>query len=692
MRMILTKGLAPRVALAVTLVVGSVVLVSAPQPAFTTRDKAYYADEKLVNFVRPGLVVTITSAEILTDGTIRTKFKLADPRGLGLDREGITTPGPVTISFICAYIPKGQTQYVSYTTRVQTSPITNVAATQAAGQNNGTFDRIGDGEYQYTFSIKAPATIDRTTTHTIGAYASRNLTEFDLGIDRDDATFNFVPDGSRVTLVRDVIRTGTCNQCHDPLALHGGSRRSMELCVLCHTPQTVDPDTGNTADMPVMIHKIHMGADLPSVRAGGKYVIIGNQQSVHDYSTVGFPADVRVSGTTRVGRNCVICHQQGPAGPNQATQATNYLKANRAACGACHDNVKFQTGENHVDLPQFTDNQCTTCHVPQEEYDFDASIMGAHLVPRFSSQLPGTVLELVRVDDGAAGKRPTVTFRVKDKSGRPIPLNQMNSLALVLAGPTSDYASYVSEDPRAAGGTGDGTYFWTMAASIPANAKGSYSIGISGYRNVTLLEGTRRQTVVRDAGVNKVIHFSVDGSPVAQRRTVVSLAKCNTCHYSLDLHGSNRNQIEFCVFCHNPNQDDRSRRPAAQMPAQTVDFRHMIHRIHTGEENDREYTVYGFGNTPHDYTEVRFPGDRRNCDKCHVNGSQLLPLRENLLPVSNPRGWLNPTLPEAAACLGCHTGRAAASHALANTTTLGESCSACHGQGYQFDVNRVHAR
>ena len=54
-------------------------------------------------------------------------------------------------------------------------------------------------------------------------------------------------------------------------------------------PQTIDPDTGNTVDMPVMVHKIHMGEDLPSVKAGKPYQIIGNRQSVNDYSTVTFP-------------------------------------------------------------------------------------------------------------------------------------------------------------------------------------------------------------------------------------------------------------------------------------------------------------------------------------------------------------------------------------------------------------------
>ena len=272
-----------------TLAAGSLLLLSGAGPA-SIRARAR---EQYANFVRPGLVIKVTGAEIAADGTIRATVRLTDPKGAPLEREGVNTPGTVSVSFIAAYIPNGQTQYTSYTTRVQTSPITGVSATQAGADSGGVFEKIADGEYRYTFRTKAPAAIDRTATHSIGAYGSRNLSEFDMATQYDDDVYNFVPSGAKVTTVRDVIRTATCNKCHDQMAFHGGSRRTMELCVLCHQPQTVDPDTGNSVDMPVMTHKIHMGANLPSVKAGNKYRIIGNSQSVHDYSGIVFPADAR---------------------------------------------------------------------------------------------------------------------------------------------------------------------------------------------------------------------------------------------------------------------------------------------------------------------------------------------------------------------------------------------------------------
>lgn len=655
-------------------------LSSAPKSPFTARDKAHYADANTVNFVRPGLVIKVLSAEIAADGTVRARYRLTDPRGLGLDRLGVYTPGTVAVSFILATIPAGQTQYTAYTVRTQTSTINGRSAIQAGADTNGTHVQTAEGEYTYTFGTKAPSSIDRAATHSIGAYGNRNLSEFALGTNYDDDVFTFVPNGSRVTVTRDVIRNETCNRCHDQLAFHGGSRRSVELCVMCHTPQTTDPDTGNTVDMPAMVHKIHRGKDLPSVRAGVPYRIIGNQNSIHDYSEIGFPA---IGGSS----NCTACHEKGKG----AAQEDAWLNPSRAACGSCHDDVNFATGQGHVNLPQPNDARCATCHIPQGELDRDASIVGAHVPMRLSTALPGTVFELHSVD-AAAGRAPTVTFSIKDKSGMAIPPSTMSRLALVLAGPSIDYTTMVSEDPRQASGSTDGRYFWTFQAPLSANARGTWSVGIEGYRNATLLPGTTKQTVVRDAGDNKVIHFAVDGSPVAPRRRVVATERCNACHSYLSLHGDNRNQVEMCVLCHNPTATDAARRPANMMPAESVDFRTMIHKIHSGKELPYRYSIFGFGNVEINFNEVGFPGDRANCSNCHVNGSEQLPLRPGLSQVNDPRGKLNPVGPTTAACTSCHPSLEAASHALGATTPLGESCAVCHGPNADFAVSRVHAR
>src|SRR5450759_4740467 len=463
MRLSYSKAWVGRCAVALAVIAGAAVLSSATKSAFTPRDRAYYADQNTINFVRPGLTMTIVSAKIADDGTLSVDYKLTDPKGLGLDRLGVTTPGAIAPSFLVAYIPKGQTQYVSYITRQRSSADGKMNVTKATGDTGGVQTQVADGEYVYTFATKLPKTYDPTATHRVGMYGSRNLTEFDLGTNYASAVFDWVPAGGKPA-PREVIKTASCDKCHDQLAFHGGSRRGLELCIMCHQPQTSEATAGQTVDMKVMAHKIHMGSQLPSVIAKGKYAI-GNT----DWSTVVFPSDPRRSES---------CHEATTG----AAQGDVWLKnPSRAACGACHDNVNFATGANHVNLPQVDDNQCAGCHIPKGELDLDASIQGAHVIPNESATAPGIVLHLVKVDNGVAGKLPTITFTLNDKAGKPIDpatlVTSPNKISFNIAGPTTDYGNtvfagvtspgYNSENAAALSKCGqDGTCTYTMTHAL----------------------------------------------------------------------------------------------------------------------------------------------------------------------------------------------------------------------------------
>jgi OmcA/MtrC family decaheme c-type cytochrome len=683
----------------------ALILAGATHAPLGKNQKAFYADPNVIAFVRPGLVIKITSAQVAQDGTISTDFTITDPQGLPLDRTGVTTPGAVSLTFIAAYIPKDQQQYVDYVTRSATGAVSGTV-TQAAGESNGVFMTTASGQH-YTFATKARAGFDATTTHTIGIYGSRDLTEFDLGTNYASTTFNFVPSGAAVALVRDVIRTPSCDRCHDQLSAHGGSRRGIEMCVLCHTPQTTDPDTGNTVNLPVMIHKIHMGSELPSVQSGKPYQILGFQGAVNDWSTVVLPSDPR---------RCEVCHDQ----KSGATQATAYLtRPTRVACGSCHDDVNFSSGVNHAGGPQVSDGQCANCHIAQGELDFDASIMGAHLVPTDSASLQGLVFQIVKVEDGLAGQRPKVTFTLKDNSGAGVPLGSLNNLSFVMAGPASDYGytsfgsdvttpGYVSESATTAAQCGaDGMCTYTFNHAVPAGAHGTFAIGMEGRRTEILLPGTVTEMDVQYGGNNKVTYFSVDGSQAQPRRQLVAIENCNRCHVDLAAHGDNRNDIAMCVLCHNPSNTDAAQRPNATDPAermnpnQGINFNLLIHRIHTGENlkaAGKSYTVIGRNGSINDFTEVRFPpmspqggpGDTRNCAMCHTNSSQTT--SGGTHDVLDPQGFINPVKPNSSACIGCHVTAAASSHALANTTSIGESCTVCHASDAAFSVDQLHAQ
>ena len=670
--------------LVLMLMAGSVALLSSTKSPLSTRGKASFVDPAALNFVRPGVAIQITNVLYTAGSPPTVSYKLVDPMGALLDQTGVQTPGAISVRYVLAYIPASTPngQYMNLTTTKNTS-VAGDTVTQPGTDSGGTLVTNFDGSYSYTFKTAVPSTVPVGSTITVGMTASRDLTSFDLGTDYDNEISSAVLGGG-TPVVRQVVTTATCNKCHSQIAFHGGSRRSMDLCVLCHVPGYINPQTGNQIDMKVMFHKIHMGSDLPSVKAGTPYQINGVHGN-NDYSAIIFPANPNT---------CQACHTPDA---KQATLFTTTPTA--AACGSCHDDVNFATGVNHAGGPQADDNQCANCHIPQGESDFDASILGAHVNPDQSSLLPGIQGAILSVTNTSPGQKPVVAFQVKDKTGATIPMSAFSQtgyrLALVLAGPTSDYVGinvhgYVSENPVPTAVLNSDTYTYTFSTAIPAGATGTYTIGMEGRRDDTVLAGTTKAQTIEYGMKNVVFNFSVDGSAVVPRRAVVSLANCNNCHWNLQLHGENRNQIQQCVLCHNPIENDSSMRPASANPPESIDFALFIHRIHSGPSQTRDFTIYGFGGSKNNFNNVLFPGDLANCQQCHLPGTYVLPIGATAM-INDDRGFINPVHPTTGACLGCHATVDAASHALVNTTTLGESCSVCHGPSGDYSVATVHA-
>jgi hypothetical protein len=739
--------------------------------SYTAKDSEFYLTPEQLLFIRPGLVMDITNVVIPADRKAEVTFTLADPAGLPLDRTGIYTPGPVSTSFILANIPAGEEAYYSYTNRIQTSPITGDSAEQASSDSGGSYTEIATGTYMYKFGTVLPEGYDADVTHTVGIYASRNLSEFELSTYYANELEHFVPSGSSEPMPRDIVTTETCNgRCHQGLALHGGSRREIGLCILCHNPsQGIDPDTGNTVDMPVMVHKIHMGAGLEN-----GYNIIGYRQTNHDYSNVVYPAAINeceschTGGTPTANFPLVaspnpvpVCdgsavgtaevswgdlgdfeiHMNSADGPlfvsgggagsaptgkwvadgtsfvlvdkasgdtiqtlkvnatgfgcvgnppgafvgEAATDHTNWLdNPSRKSCGACHDGVNFETGEGHASgIPQENDSICGNCHRPYGK-EFDRSVRGAHMPLYKSAQLPNPIVEFVDVSNTGPGENPTVTFSLKGKNG-PIHPGSMNRMLFVITGPNEDWAYdyfYASEDARSAVQAGD-NWTYTFETPLPADATGSFTVSFEGRIEVDVDMGDGPDTE-RDYAENPMMAFAVtDANPVA-RRKVVDDAKCEACHVNLSLHGGNRHDVTYCSTCHTPDRLD-----IADVP-ESVHMKWMIHKIHRGAELENGYVVVRSRGT-FDFSHIEFTGDLRNCDACHVNGSQNLPTPSGALPTITNNAWWSPMAPQGAACLSCHDGDDAAVHAYTNTAMFGESCSTCHGEGKEFSVEKVHA-
>jgi OmcA/MtrC family decaheme c-type cytochrome len=499
--------------------------------------------------------------------------------------------------------------------------------------------------------------------------------------------YTFVLGGGDPTVTREVVTTAACQTCHNPIMIHGGTRRETGLCVTCHTDQNTDPETGNTVDFKVMIHRLHSGTRLPSVAAGTVYQIVGNRQTVFNFSLGTWPQDTR---------NCTTCHSGG-------AQSDNYKTApNTAACTACHDNVNLATGENHAGGKVTDDAKCAACHVPDGE-EFDASVTGSHFIPTTSSTVKGVKLEIVSVEGAVADGSPVVTFKVTDNSGAAIAPADMGYLAVTLAGPTSDYTNRVTETifrmstdpavpstPPVVEDAGGGAYRYTFTYKLPAEATGSYAVGMEGYVMETI---AGVEAPVRVAAFNPVAYVSLTGGNPVARRQVVDRELCNACHKSLALHGTIRQNTEYCVLCHNPMGTDEARRPPEAMPPTSINFRVLIHRLHRGEEANNPLVVYGFGGTPIDFGEVIFPGDLAACQTCHLAGTYDLPLPGGVLPttVTQAGQVISATLPIRSVCTACHDSVPVAGHVELMTTASGlETCEVCHGVGREFDVTRVH--
>lgn len=695
------SGAASKIVRVLLVLAVAISLTGAKKSPYGPHDKAAYTSPVIIDFLRPGLVITINSATMASDGTITAVYTLADPSGLGLDAAGVYTPGPITLSYISAYIPNNGEQYVTYNTRTSTGAAGTFQL--PTGDSGGVVTQLNMGQYQYVFHTKAPTGFDPTATNTVAIYGTRNMSAFGITSNYASATFNFVPNGSKVTHIRDVVATASCDACHDQLSEHGGARRGVAMCVLCHTPAMVDPTTGNSVDFKVYIHKLHDGANLPSVTAGTPYLI-----GTTNLSNIVFPSDVR---------RCTLCHDS-----TKATQAGKYLtEPTAAACGSCHDDVNLATGKNHPGGPQPDDSMCSQCHIPQGELPFDASIIGAHTVPADSTLLDGVVVNITGITNGMAGQKPVVAFTLTDTAGKGIAPSVLGTLTMTMAGPTTDYGytsfgssvttpGYVSENAlTAATCSSAGACTYAFSTPVPAKATGSYAIGIEARRTETLLPGTTSSTSVTYGATNPVMYFSVDGSTVAPRRLVVAVSNCQQCHTKFEtIHGGLRNQTLYCVMCHNPSNTDSSTRPSAtvvaqrSLPNQGINFNLLVHRIHTGVNlppQGASYTVIGYGGSINDFTTTLYPaegatanfGDTRNCEMCHTGGSeQNLPLGLN--PTTSPQGLINPAPAITAACTGCHADQATAAHAVANTDSLGESCTVCHSSTGQFSVSSVHAQ
>lgn len=595
-----------------------------------------------------GLQISVLSATAPATGPATVTFTVKDAAGTPIDflselRAGNfgATRGP-RFSMAQASVAGGTYDQALYETDStgapggkQTRP-TSVPASIALEQAAALYTQNADGSYTFTFPTAAPALPTlasgfpmapvQSAQTLVGVHAARTFdgVQYPFG-----ASYEFIPAGGTVT-PHQVVSDAACNKCHKQLTAHG-TRRTVNLCLTCHTPGWVqNPGTNNTAnaiDFRVMVHQIHRGQQPTDSQNTNPWVY--KWSVTNDFSTVAFAPPNTV-------RNCVFCHEGGAQSDNWKT------KPSRAACGSCHYAVNFATGAGHLAGAQANDNGCAGCHQPDTD-GAAPSITKVHSFlydaltnTTFTGVDLGVVIDSVDVSTPTAG---TVTFTVtRDGAPADIKATPLDSLRFTIAGPTTDYGgprgpvagagelnhtvgyiqtgSFAGANSSFLTATGTPGQFTAPLATISGTPAATTNIDLTPANGTTV--GVGVEAYVLETGTcpappcaerewaqrplpptatspTGVIYARVGGGNATPRRLITDAAKCNVCHEDLGFHGGEaRKGPDYCAMCHNSRNVNDERTSQFEVDPDTggaftktpgtVQLSVMIHKIHKGGE------------------------------------------------------------------------------------------------------------
>ncbi|HQR24495.1 MAG TPA: OmcA/MtrC family decaheme c-type cytochrome [Steroidobacteraceae bacterium] len=596
----------------------------------------------------------------------------------------------------------------SLPTAIQANTETGVAAG---------WTELGGGRYRYVATldmtnVTSPivVTYEPTLTHRVSI--ALNLSGGAVDLDPDNPFEDFVPAGGPVTTERLVAATAKCATCHVRFAEHGGSRRTVEYCDVCHNPATTDPDSGNSVDLAYMAHSIHYGP-----RRSQPYVVYGFNNAQFTSANVTYPQPITF---------CEKCHELTPTTPQGDAWQTS---PEVAACGGCHfDGVNVvsystttgmytytythSTDRLPPDVNTFDNGTCVGCH---SAGGAAGSIFESHAKdPARKAIVNGRLFtyQILSVQNAAVGQNPTVTFRIL-QGGVPMDVKAITTgrLRLDFGWTTQDIHNvadiggnqYAADRGQAivvdlianmasVVDNGDGTYSYTLAQALPSG----FDDAVLGTGLMVVLEG-RRVVDGTNAYPDSAFAFA-GGTP---RPQIVDPAKCNLCHEQVSAHGGSRaGNPMICTICHSPSLGGTF--PANGGGTETygpLSLGAFLHGVHSSN-------VEPIG-------EITYPQELARCEGCHVAGSFNL-ARPSALPMTMDAGTDLATGPAAiawqddlansataGACKGCHATAAAQTHMESQGGTFAvpktlvpsssqEGCAFCHGAGRTYDTKVMH--
>lgn len=307
----------------------------------------------------------------------------------------------------------------------------------------------------------------------------------------------------------------------------------------------------------------------------------------------------------------------------------------------------------------------------------------AKLVPGTNGEIDQWVSYVNRTETAAAGVGPGGTPALASATQAttdPKPAGQANQLVFNNDGYyTYTFSTDITDPAKTLGVTFEPDRTHRIAIQLSYSNAAGETVRVNPYIDVTF-----------DASGNSVLVTDPN-----QTRVMADVNSCNGCHERLALHGGGRVDVQFCVMCHNPGTTDANSGNVLTMQTMT----HKIHagrllksRLDAGQGGER-YVIWGFQNSRHDYAEVGFPQDLRNCTVCHTAANPKTPQGDN---------WKRRASKES--CLTCHANDAGsawdASHAVFANALFGAGaapkditnaqCAGCHREGSTLGADRVH--
>lgn len=685
----------------------------------------------------------ITNATIAEDGALTVEFSIEDDVGIGYSalkssQIRFTLAQLTPIDAVTGESSKWQS-YINKTESAPTDPSKGSGTADAvqatyerASADGGMFTNNNDGTYRYTLAtnvmnVTSPVrvTYNENYTHRISFQLSGN------GFPTMNRTFDWRPSTGATTDItnRKMVVEGTCNGCHGELSLHGGGRVDIEYCVTCHNPGTVDANSGESVDFNVMVHKIHRGANLPSVVNGGEYAIWGYRDSKHDYSGTHIPQDIR---------NCTNCHDdKNPETPD----AINWKsQPSIEACGSCHDDVDFATGVGHLAGAQADNSLCQNCHGTSGFSSVESNHTKVMLDVDTARTAIVTEAKATRIDIATGDIEIDVMITLEED-----PVTALRDISDVDTPQGAKFGKYGhgTDNGAIAINWDNGTGYQLNHQEIDfndciANGAGLFTCSASGLlagitatdtvtvtpvdvlvcmneKDGAIVRCDSPETATMDVAqiesTPSIVFFKGDGTITTEgyNKIGADMTACQNCHADKKFHHGSTELIQ-CKTCHNATRTGYRG---------LGDLKRHVHRLHSGlDKNSLD------DSNPEKIDH--FPGNIDNCAQCHTDDQFDLPLQQNtrasIASGASGNVYISPT---AVVCGSCHLnvklglidpslpglinptkgsidakGQALIDHMIQNGGIFGatsfneankvESCAVCHAIGAEFGVDKAH--